>query len=337
MSKIIAALLILGSTYVLAEEAKVLTETQTTPVVVQVQTLDGVIGKSISTVVEKIKDTKGKVAVMDFPGLDGASTGLSAYISNKAGNKLIEVGRQVVDRSTLEKVISEQKLQQNSLMDAATAAKVGKLAGAGVFIIGNYTKTDTRFVLTIRALSVELGQFIPGAVAEETVKPLSKEFQDDLNEFLKLSSQTNNQIDLNGKSEGATSEVAPAIDPALLKKEVEFDTEVCKVIKETMSANKLYTLALKMKYLTVEELLESPADVEMKDATGENKWYSSQVGNWIYNTDDGGFSKARISEFVKGKSSQYKTKYWIYTGSHKISGLEKCSPNPGWWTEKRGN
>ena len=118
--------------------------------------LDEVIQKALKVVIDRSAAAKGRVAVMDFPSLEEQKvTALSAYIANKAGNRLIEAGRQVVDRAAIEKIISEQKLQQNALMDASTAAKVGRLAGAGVFIVGNYSILRKKFVLTVRALSVE--------------------------------------------------------------------------------------------------------------------------------------------------------------------------------------
>ena len=50
------------------------------PVVASIS-IDDVINNSLSKVIAKISGTAGKVAVMDFPGLDGKSTGLSAYIA----------------------------------------------------------------------------------------------------------------------------------------------------------------------------------------------------------------------------------------------------------------
>jgi hypothetical protein len=298
--------------------------------------LDDVINKSLLKIIDKIKDTKGKVAVMDFPGLDGNSTGLSSYIANKAGNKLIEASRQVVDRSTLEKVISEQKLQQNALMDAATAAKVGKLAGAGVFIVGNYTKTESRFVLTVRALSVELGQFIPGAVSEETVKPLTAEFNKDLAEFIKIRVANNNQIDLNGASQNAT-ESNPAEDPGILKKEIEFDTKVCKMIDIKSGIGKIYKLAQQLHYMELDDLLSINGDEEAADSTGEKR-YAVKIGNWMLANDGGTIGPEAKAQFIKGQdwADRGKILAWTYSGAHKIAGIEKCSPNVSWWTTKRG-
>jgi hypothetical protein len=219
-------------------------------------------------------------------------------------------------------------------MDAATAAKVGKLAGAGVFIIGNYTKTDSRFVLTIRALSVELGQFIPGAVAEETVKPISKEFLDDLNEFLKVEVTTHNTINLGDTGVVQEKELISVVDPLFEKKEIEFDTKICKTINAGIPVNKIYTTALKIKYLTVDDLREN-LGMDYKDLTGEQKTNSYQIGNWVIYAD-GNWMNNEIGEFIKGKANHYKITAWVYTGIHKIPGLEKCSPNVGWWTEVRG-
>lgn len=317
-----------------AQAEKVPVVAERAPAASQVD-LDGVIKNALTNVVGKIEATKGRVAVMDFPSLDGKTTGLSSYISNKAANKLIEVGRQVVDRATLEKVISEQKLQQNALMDAGTAAKVGKLAGAGVFIIGNYTQMSSKFVLTVRALSVESGQFIPGAVSEETIKPVPTEMVAEINELTGVAVSAAKTADLSGGSDSSTSTAEPAGPSA---EEQEFNKDVCKIINKGIDLNKIYGIAVKS------GLLERPDDKaeslsDCKDSSGETGGACLHIGSWSFTTNGYfGMSGSDIAKAIKGKAPDRarETELWLYSGAD-FPGLAVCAPNGSEWNEKRGS
>ena len=122
-------------------------------------TLEDLI-KQVSAGIEKKIPAGGvKVAVMNIPSIEGLKVPkLSSYISNKITNRLIVAGHQIVERASLDKILQEMKLQSADLMDASTRAKLGKLSGAKVLLMGNFTLFPYRMQLTLRALSVETGQ-----------------------------------------------------------------------------------------------------------------------------------------------------------------------------------
>lgn len=293
--------------------------------------LDQVIQKALKVVIERSTAAKGRVAVMDFPSLEEQNmTALSAYVANKAGNRLIEAGRQVVDRAAVEKIISEQKLQQNALMDASTAAKVGRLAGAGVFIVGNYSILRKKFVLTVRALSVETGQFI--AAAEETV-PFHEDLLSEVTELHKRALVASGPASLDsGGSDGAATS-APS------KKEIEFDTKICATINKGISFGKIVKIAYDTEMIDIDTISEDGLKgVTATDSTGEEKSPAYTFGQWTFTTDNWAFPRSSIGEAIKGKFGTYiVTGAWMYNGSNAVPGLDQCNPKPGWWTERRAS
>lgn len=85
---------------------------------------------------------KNKIAVGELKGDD---IGIGAKLEASMATKLVDNKQyfHVVSRTALDRVVSEQKLQGNSMMDPKTAARVGKLAGAQVLITGNVSSDAT--------------------------------------------------------------------------------------------------------------------------------------------------------------------------------------------------
>jgi TolB-like protein len=144
--------------------------------------LDSKLNSGITVVAKGLDGKMGKIAIMDFPSTEGGINGLSSYISNTATNQLINQSREVVDRVTFEKALKEQKLQQSSLIDSKTAARVGKLAGAKFLMLGNYNRLPRSLKITIRLLSVETAQFIS---AQEVSVPMNGDNTELVNSLIK--------------------------------------------------------------------------------------------------------------------------------------------------------
>jgi curli biogenesis system outer membrane secretion channel CsgG len=91
---------------------------------------------------------KKQIAVLDFDfatvdlGLAdrayGGKQNLARRVADKLVTSLVGLGTcQVVERSQLEKVLSEQNLGAQGRLDASTAAKIGRVLGVDALIIGN--------------------------------------------------------------------------------------------------------------------------------------------------------------------------------------------------------
>ncbi len=87
---------------------------------------------------------KARIAVLAFENnttsnLFGDKLGAAA--SDEVTTQLVKTGEfSVIERRQIESILAEQKLGMSGLVDAATAAKVGKLLGAQLVVVGSITK-----------------------------------------------------------------------------------------------------------------------------------------------------------------------------------------------------
>jgi TolB-like protein len=85
----------------------------------------------------------------------------------------VEDSFQLVERSTLGKILDEQKLKLVGLVDQEQAAKVGKLLGAKLLITGKAFQMDQKLMIVTKVVGVETG-LIKGTIRTvEMNKPLS--------------------------------------------------------------------------------------------------------------------------------------------------------------------
>ena len=108
------------------------------------------------------QDTRSGMAVMPFT--NGGSYGLQAEDYDA-----LEVGMQqmlttefamneqlrVVDRSRIKELLAEQDLGASGRVDAATAAKVGRIVGAKYMVMGGFIDTYGTMRLDIQVVNVE--------------------------------------------------------------------------------------------------------------------------------------------------------------------------------------
>ncbi|HEX9108525.1 MAG TPA: CsgG/HfaB family protein [Longimicrobiales bacterium] len=66
----------------------------------------------------------------------------------------------IVDRSALRQILEEQNLATSGRVDAATAARVGKLVGARYAVTGGFLDLDGNFRLDGRVVDVETGEVL---------------------------------------------------------------------------------------------------------------------------------------------------------------------------------
>lgn len=110
---------------------------------------------------------KMRVAVLEFAnassdaGLEALGKGLQSMITtdlSKAGELSL------IERARLQEILDEQKLGGSGLIDKATAARVGKLAGATHLLGGTFTVHGAQMRLDARLFSVAGGEVL---LAEE--------------------------------------------------------------------------------------------------------------------------------------------------------------------------
>jgi hypothetical protein len=125
--------------------------------------------KAISTLAEKIsaairKAGVKKVAVMDFPDLDGKQTALGKYVAEKISVELVEhrEGFSVMERANLDSILSEHKLTVEGLVEPANAQALHQFSGVNALVLGKIASLDDATTITARILLTESGE-ITGA------------------------------------------------------------------------------------------------------------------------------------------------------------------------------
>ena len=110
------------------------------------------------------------VAVLPF---DADKPGLQYKegVSNEMINQLVGLQRfRVIERSAMEKIVSEQKIQASGVVDDRSAVKLGKIAGADALVIGSISVIDGKVKVSARLVDVETAETIVAqdAMSENT-------------------------------------------------------------------------------------------------------------------------------------------------------------------------
>lgn len=100
-----------------------------------------------------------RVAVCRAQTIDNSVPVEVAELAEQITSELVERGIEVVERSAMDDVLAELKLQNTSLFEAQSASKLGELAGATHVLTGKVVpKTRTRGSLFLRLVDVQTGK-----------------------------------------------------------------------------------------------------------------------------------------------------------------------------------
>jgi TolB-like protein len=103
-------------------------------------------------------DVKPTVAVMDFESV-GSEEHLGKAVAEIVRTELINTGQfRVLERSQLDRALSEQTLQKSGLIDDKSVVELGKLLGANFIIIGSVVKMGTAYTLNSRMIDMKTGE-----------------------------------------------------------------------------------------------------------------------------------------------------------------------------------
>ncbi len=107
-----------------------------------------------------------KIAIVEFPDLDGKSSDLGRYLAEELTTRLFLTGGfQIIERSQIRKIIEEQKLSASGLVDEATASRLGRLLGVDALAIGTVADLKTSVKINARLISTETGTVFSVATA----------------------------------------------------------------------------------------------------------------------------------------------------------------------------
>jgi TolB-like protein len=91
-------------------------------------------------------------------------------------NRFIEAKTfKVTERARLEELMQEQRLGLSGAVESATAAKVGKLAGARLVILGSVARLGANYHLSTEMVDSETGEIMASDVTEVAVETFDKD------------------------------------------------------------------------------------------------------------------------------------------------------------------
>lgn len=113
-------------------------------------------------------EKRGSIAVLSFRNLDGEESMLGAHIAETMTTYLFQAGyRNIIERSMLDRAMSELKLGQTGLIDKETAKRIGKFVSADYVVAGVMTDLSSQVSLNCRMIEVQTGQI--AAVAQTNI------------------------------------------------------------------------------------------------------------------------------------------------------------------------
>jgi len=114
------------------------------------------------------------VAVLDFEGSLPGNADLGTQIADILTARLsIEESFELVERTKLGTIMVEHKLKLAGMVDPEESAKVGKLTGARLLVMGKVFTVDKRLMIVTKVVGVETGR-LKGTLREADMnKPLS--------------------------------------------------------------------------------------------------------------------------------------------------------------------
>lgn len=109
-----------------------------------------------------------RIAVLPFQS-KGAAKDLGEIVLDKMITSLVNLKRfNVMERAELEKIIEEQKLGMTGVLDASTAAEIGKGIGLDGIILGSVTATKSSVGIDARVIDTETASIVTSKDAYST-------------------------------------------------------------------------------------------------------------------------------------------------------------------------
>jgi TolB-like protein len=81
----------------------------------------------------------------------------------------------LIERSQLSDIMKEQKLGLSGAVDSETAAKVGKLLGARLLVLGSVSRLGKSYQVNVRLVNVETAEIVAPEIFEVSVKVFDEE------------------------------------------------------------------------------------------------------------------------------------------------------------------
>jgi|GEM_PF-6136295 len=152
-----------------------------------------------------LKDLQIKtVAVAEFACIDGTQSTLGKLIAEEVTTGLFNAKNiNIIERTMLEKILNEQKLQLSGLTDQNTANRIGILLGADALIIGTWADMGETIRINARIVSVTSGNVSSAvAVSVPRTEGIKRVQASNLSSYYSSQSQQNQVTPINQETAG---------------------------------------------------------------------------------------------------------------------------------------
>ncbi|GEM_PF-2345452 len=108
-----------------------------------------------------------RVAVTDFPDLQGITSDLGRYIAERLTTRLSVQGQKfrVIERRRLGLVLGELKFSNSDLVDPTKAKELGKMLGVEGLVVGSVSDLGNQVDVDARIIEIETNNILPGVSA----------------------------------------------------------------------------------------------------------------------------------------------------------------------------
>jgi TolB-like protein len=102
-----------------------------------------------------------RVAVTDFPDLQGVTSDLGRYISERLTTRLAQSSRfRVIERRRLGQVLVELKFGMSDLVDREKAKQLGRIAGVEGLVVGSISDLGNTVEIDTRLIEIDTGNML---------------------------------------------------------------------------------------------------------------------------------------------------------------------------------
>jgi TolB-like protein len=107
-----------------------------------------------------------KIAIIDFPDLQGTTCDLGRYIANRLTTQLSQNQKiSVIERQQVGKTLTDLKFSTSDLGDPKNVKQLGKTIGADTLVMGSISDMDKQIDVDARMIDIESNKTLKGATA----------------------------------------------------------------------------------------------------------------------------------------------------------------------------
>ncbi|MFA6434639.1 MAG: CsgG/HfaB family protein [Elusimicrobiales bacterium] len=123
-----------------------------------------------------VKTSRRRIAVMPFSSETGKKTRSSAIVTERLTSEIAsDPGVEVIERSRLDQILSEQNIQSQGAIDPVTVRKIGNILGAEALVTGSVIELDDKSV----EINARLVDTQNGRILKAVNKKLDRDWQDE--------------------------------------------------------------------------------------------------------------------------------------------------------------